>query len=249
MQEENINLSLLKYISGANELEALVFKTNPTRELSLVVYIHGHNQLGAWDTVFNNYLLSKAGYSVFAPSQAGYGFSQGQRDYCGPGTVEGVIIGVEQFLKTYPEYQNKVAIWGRSRGAIVAAQVLAQRPSLFRAGVLESGVYDLEKDYHDLNKLEGIKQNMFDETGGTDKELRKRSVIDQVGKYTCPVLILHGDQDENINVEQSRLLSEKMTALHKPHELVILEGADHFITKQVRRKYIIPFLEKHNQSL
>jgi len=123
--------------------------------------------------------------------------------------------------------------------------VLAQYPNLFRAGIFESGAYDLEKDYHDPNKLEGIKKNMLDETGGTRDQLRKRSAIDQAEKYTCPVLILHGDQDKHINVEQAKLLSRKLTTLEKPHELVILEGSDHFITKKVRREYVFPFLKKH----
>lgn len=48
--------------------------------------------------------------------------------------------------------------------------------------------------------------------------------IDRVALLTCPVLVIAGDRDSIIPVEQSKRIYEAITA---PKELVIIPGADH----------------------
>jgi len=43
-----------------------------------------------------------------------------------------------------------------------------------------------------------------------------------------PMLMIHGDVDQRVPPEHAEKYAEKLQELGKPHELLWLEGADHF---------------------
>jgi uncharacterized protein len=57
------------------------------------------------------------------------------------------------------------------------------------------------------------------------EDAKKYVMYDNVKEITCPVLILHGDADESIPVEQSK----KIAANFPNATLKIIPGADHFL--------------------
>jgi dipeptidyl aminopeptidase/acylaminoacyl peptidase len=63
-------------------------------------------------------------------------------------------------------------------------------------------------------------------------ELSKRSVVDWLDKLPRrPILLVHGSADEQVNVEQSRLLSALLTERQHQHKLVIYQNDDHGLSK------------------
>ena len=213
-----------------------------------VLFIHGHKS-SAWGSLLYGKLLQRAGFAVCLPSQRGYGFSQGAPDFCGPLTVDGVKKAVDIFRHD-PRVGGKIAIWGISRGAAVAAQVITQMNG-FSAAVLQAGFYDLQRDYElpKANGLEGIHRNMEREIG-TDLQngLRERSAIHFAKQISCPVLLLHGSEDKNIEVEQAYRMDSALTAACIPHELKIIAGGEHTLSPEVRREQVFPFLKKYLMS-
>lgn len=242
MFKEKLNISRITYESDGTLLEGLIFKPNQSEKFPGVVFIHGHMS-SCWDSSFIGYFLSQAGFAAFLPTQMGYAFSGGEPDFCGPKTVKGVIDGIKLFLKEPCVDGGKIGIWGVSRGATVAALVATKEPNVFKAAVFQSGAYEMKKDYETL-KIEGIRENIEKEAGTTDAAFRERSPIYEIQKINFPVLILHGEQDENVSVEQAQILDQELTRLGKIHQTVILPEAKHFITKQTRRQYVFPFLDK-----
>src|SRR5258708_13088 len=243
---EEFNLIRIEYASGSNSLEVVVLKPEGKGPFSSVVYIHGHNPgSGAWNDLLNAYFLAKAGYIAICPSQVGYGLTEGKRDFCGPATVKGIIDGVSEVIKLDFIDNKRMGIWSVSRGATVTSQIITQEPNMFKAAVLQSGVYDMKKEFNNPNLIEGIKENMINETLGTDKAWEERSSIINADKIIIPVLILHGRKDENVSVEQAELLDKKLNELNKTHETVIIDDLDHYLTKFTRRKYTFPFLDKY----
>jgi len=67
--------------------------------------------------------------------------------------------------------------------------------------------------------------------GGTPEEAAERYKAASPTTYVTsddpPVLTLHGDQDLLVNVEQAKILDEKMKAAGAPHTLMIFEGQGH----------------------
>ncbi|MFC1670352.1 alpha/beta hydrolase family protein [Spirochaetota bacterium] len=76
------------------------------------------------------------------------------------------------------------------------------------------------------------------------KEIRKIDMTGAVKKIYIPVLIIHGENDEVVDVSNAHLLKE---ILHES-ELVIIKNGDHSLNKMVYieiiRKNIIPWLGK-----
>lgn len=61
--------------------------------------------------------------------------------------------------------------------------------------------------------------------------LRERSAIHWAEKLTVPILLMHGSADWRVSPEDSKALARKLTALGRPHELVVYSDDDHPLTK------------------
>ena len=53
------------------------------------------------------------------------------------------------------------------------------------------------------------------------------TVLDQVGRLTCPILLQHGTEDSVVPYQDSVLLEKKLRELGRPVELISYPGADH----------------------
>ncbi len=77
---------------------------------------------------------------------------------------------------------------------------------------------------------------------------KKVSAFHQVSKEDAPFLIVHGDKDPGVPLEQSRKLHEALTAAGVPSTLHVVEGAGHggkrFQTDEVR-SVVRAFFDEH----
>ncbi len=243
-------LKTKEYIFSQEELdvpagvqELLSFKSGKAGGKT-VVYIHGFNRFGGWQEFWNADHILEKGHSAVLPSQLGFGKSQGERDYCGPNTCESIASALEDFCKRENISSDDLIIWGHSRGALVTATLAVTHPNLAGAYVCQSGAYDFERNYNNPTKPEKIRANMSEETGGaSEEEMAKRSPILNVQNIAKPVLIIHGDLDETVSVEQARLFAEALDKAGKKYELHILEGQDHY-TGKASRPIVFDFIER-----
>lgn len=211
-----------------------------------VVYVHGHGGSASSSLRIGKNLLDQ-GFAVCLPSMRGYGNSKGDPDFCGPKTVEGVKIATEIFAKDERVNSSKIALWGRSRGAIVAAQFLTETES-FCTSVLEAGSYDLGVDYSsNPPTTKELEERIQRELGGDIMTgLRARSALHKVANIKCPVLIVHGEKDEKFDIEQAYMLRGALKSNNIPHELKIVPSANHDASgaQSVREEYIFPWLSQ-----
>ena len=82
--------------------------------------------------------MATRGYVAAAVSQPGYGKSDGPPDYCGPFTQDAVQAAVEFLRRQTFIDPTRIALYGYSRGAIVASMVATK----VAAVVLGAGAYD-----------------------------------------------------------------------------------------------------------
>lgn len=175
--------------------------------------------------------LAAAGFAAVAVSQPGFGGSEGPADYVGPRTIAALRAGYEKLRKERWVDSSRMAIYGYSRGAI-AASLLALELRDLKAAVFGAGAYDFQRLYNDA-VLPGVRGNMKAETGMTPAAIRERSSILRMDQLKCPVLILHGEADQNVPVSQAILLRERLIALHKEFEIKIFAGREHSIGPEV----------------
>lgn len=210
-----------------------------------VLLIHGHQELRNGGEVFVKTgrlgVMAARGYVAAALSQPGYGKSDGPQDYCGPFTQDAVGAAVE-FLRRQPFVDPKrIALYGYSRGAIVASMVATKDPQL-AAVVPGAGAYDFFSWYP--TPLPGIDTNIRLETGASAEAFRARSAIYHTEKIRAPVLLLHGAQDERIPVRQAEAFAEKLRASGVAVTLKIFPSARHGIPIDEQYREIYPFLEQ-----
>jgi dipeptidyl aminopeptidase/acylaminoacyl peptidase len=211
-----------------------------------VLLIHGHQeQVRSGGEAFVRTgrlgILASRGYVAAALSQPGYGHSDGPPDFCGPFTQEAVLVAID-FLRNQPfVHPNKVALYGYSRGAIVASMVATKDPKL-AAVVLGAGAYDFFRWYP--TPLRGIDANIEREAGTSAEAFRARSAIYHVDTIKAPFLLLHGAQDERVPVQQAEAFADKLQTNSIAVKVKIFPNARHSIPIDEQYREIYSFLEQ-----
>jgi dipeptidyl aminopeptidase/acylaminoacyl peptidase len=65
-----------------------------------------------------------------------------------------------------------------------------------------------------------------------------------------PILLLHGEDDAVVSIEQSEIMAAALKKANKPYEFVKLKSEDHWLSKADTRlqmlQAVVKFLEKNN---
>ena len=175
-----------------------------------MIWFHG-NAGNIGDRVNNIKLLhDRTGIGIFIFDYRGYGRSPGS-----PSETSTYLDGdaAIKFVRTQLKVESKnLVIFGRSLGAAVAAEMATRHDS--RAVILESpftSIREMAKEVLPALPIGPLLSAKFD-------------VLDKVGKITAPLLVLHGDQDEIIPLEQGKRV---FAAARQPKEFYPIKGAGH----------------------
>jgi dipeptidyl aminopeptidase/acylaminoacyl peptidase len=232
--------------SKDNNKKVELFWTQPEGDgpYPAVLLIHGHQEQirnggEAFVKTGRLGILASRGYVAASLSQPGYGNSDGPADYCGPFTQDAVLVAMDFLRKQAFVKPNKVALYGYSRGAIVASMV-ATKDQTLAAVVLGAGAYDFFTWYP--TPMRGIDVNIRQEAGTSAEAFRARSAIYDVDKIKAPILLLHGTQDERIPVRQAEAFFEKLQATGVAVKMKIFPKARHNIPIDEQYSEIYPFL-------
>ena len=211
-----------------------------------VLFIHGHqesNRNGGETYVRIGRLgtMARRGYVAAAISQPGYGNSEGPPDFCGPATQDAVLAALEHLRGKPFVDPDRVAVFGYSRGAVVAAMV-ATRDARLAGVVLGAGAYDFFTFYP--TPMRGINMNISAEAGTSAAAFRARSALHHADKIRAPVLILHGQRDQRIPVEQAHAFAARLGAAGVPVSLKVFPNAAHSIPGEDQYREVYPFLAR-----
>jgi dipeptidyl aminopeptidase/acylaminoacyl peptidase len=119
---------------------------------------------------------------------------------------------------------KQLAMFGWSYGGYAALLAAARTPQLYQCVIAGASVTDptMQLNYY-KSRLRGSQR---------ESQIKYRnggiSPIKEVAKVNVPMLMIHGDVDQRVPPEHAEKYAEKLQELGKPHELLWLEGADHF---------------------
>jgi predicted esterase len=138
----------------------------------------------------------------------GYGKSSGPSRFVGPQAVEAAHRAVN-LLASRPDVDpDRVAVWGLSDGAVAAGLLMDSDPRL-RAVILQSGFYDTLKMWPEAPLREKV--TILRQVFPSHRVLAERSVIAHLpAKLDCSVLIIHGEHDKKMPIQQAKRLAEKL---------------------------------------
>jgi len=211
-------------------VEALSFQPPGEGEFPGVLLIPGHMGTAQNFIPLGN-RLAELGIACLAVTQPGYGKSKGPADFVGPKTIAALAEGYRKFQQEPFVDENRMGIYGYSRGGMAASLLAVQLPDV-RAAVFGAGIYDFKKAYEET-RIEGIRNLMRSETGMGRKAIEERSSILKMEKLSCPVLILHGERDERVPVDQALMLRDRLTSLGKEFEIKLFPDSGHEMRPEV----------------
>jgi dipeptidyl aminopeptidase/acylaminoacyl peptidase len=191
---------------------------------------------------------SAMGYFALCPNPRGsYGqgetFTQGNvRDF-GGGDFRDIMAGVDSISKQYPIDPKRIGIRGHSYGGYMTmwAETQTQR---FAAAVAGAGLSDW-LSYYGLNDIDEWMIPFFGASVYDDPAVYAKSdPMHFVKGVKTPTLILVGDRDGEVPMEQSVEWWHALSTLHVPTELVVYPNEGHaFVKPADARDYTLRTLE------
>jgi dipeptidyl aminopeptidase/acylaminoacyl peptidase len=213
--------------------------------LPLVVLVHG----GPWQRVvwsdpdhnedmLRAHFLANRGYAVLAINfrgSIGYGraFAAAAVGEMGGKMQADLADGVRWAVERGIADPERIAIVGHSYGGYAALMALAQQPNLFACGIDIAGPTDLAAlieafpPYWEL-ELSQWYSYLGDPAVPADRSrMDKTSPINLVERIERPVLIVHGEKDVRVRVEQSMRIVEALRRNGKQIQYVPIADMGH----------------------
>lgn len=216
--------------------EALLDQQHPA-------FIYCRGGIGRVGSVKTSWLEQFAQHEhvVFAPCYRGNEGGDGYDEF-GGAEQEDVrqaikLLGSLPFIDS-----DRLSIMGFSRGAINATQAAAELP-LHRL-VLWSGVSDLARTYEervDLRRM--LKRVIHGSPVKQPDAYRARSPYTYATRINCPVLVIHGTQDEQVDYQHGQLSYNQLTQSGKLVCFHTYEGYGHHFPTTIHQLAIARMFE------
>lgn len=123
---------------------------------------------------------------------------------------------------------DHLAIVGWSYGGYAALQSQVVDPDLFKAVVAIAPVTDLDSWREEFRNYTNFK--VMDNLIGTGAHIETGSPARHADAFKVPVLMFHGDRDENVSIAESKLMVSRLKSVGKSVEFVEFKGLDHYLS-------------------
>ncbi len=227
--------------SAGKDVQAWVVKPpdfDPARRYPLLVLIHGGPQ-GAWTDGWtyrwNAQVFASAGYVVFAPNPRGsVGFGQQFVDDVngdwGGRAFEDIMKGTD-FAQSLPYVdKDRTAAAGASYGGYMVNWI-AGHSDRFRALVSHDGVFDLVSKYGSTEEL-WFPEWEFGGPYWENPEMYARwSPSAHVKSFKTPTLVIHGELDFRVPLEQGLGMFTALQRRGVPSRLLVFPDENHWVLK------------------
>ena len=230
-----IHGQLFKAAAGAARRPALVYvHGGPPRQMLLGFHYMDYY---ANDYAANQYLASR-GFIVLSVNYRlgiGYGFAFHNAEHAGQrGASEYLDVAAGgRYLQSRPDVDPaRIGIWGGSYGGYLAALALGRNSDIFSAGVDIHGVHDRIPAVNTEALARAIVGDGIGEAEYREglKVAYESSPIAAVPTWRSPVLLIHGDDDRNVQFHQTVDLKRRLLD-HGVHveELVVPDDIHDFL--------------------
>jgi dipeptidyl aminopeptidase/acylaminoacyl peptidase len=205
-------LFLPKDLQPGEKRPAIVFvHGGPVRQMLL-----GYHYMHFYHVAYGvNQWLASRGYVVLSVNyRSGIGYGKSFRTAANTGgrgnaEYQDVVAGGRYLQSRADVDPNRVGIWGLSYGGVLTAQALARNSDIFKVGVDLAGVH------------------LWGSSLDPENVSYKSSAISAIDTWKSPVLLVHGDDDRNVQFSQTTGLVQLLRAHNVYHELIVFPDDTH----------------------
>jgi len=207
-----------------------------------ILFFHGNGD-NVSTQLPNSFWLPKAGYDVYIFDYREYGQSQGKANL--DDTISDMALMIEYTVKQLP-VDEKLIVVGHSLGGSMAIYAVAH--STYKDSIKALVTIEAFSDYHDVTQdvlanswLFWLLQWPLSFT--VDNSYRP---LDAIGLISpAPVLIMHSEKDEMIDIYHAERLYE---AANEPKALKLIDSDHNNVFSNVEnRKVLLDYLKTLNQ--
>ncbi len=234
---------------------------NAKQKYPMAIFVHGagylQNTINGWNNYYRefmfNQLLTQKGYVVLDidyRGSAGYGreWRTDVYDFLGGKDMDDHVDSIDFMVKNYGVDQKRIGVYGGSYGGFMAGMLAMRAPERIAAAAALRSVFDWKNYYASSPGYTAQRLGFPDKNPAAYK---RSSPISYADKLERPLLILHGMSDDNVHVQDSVQLIEKLIRLGKTQyfEAMLYPSENHgFVrpeswTDEYTR--IFTFFEKH----
>lgn len=199
--------------------------------VSTIIMPHGGPEArDVWGFDWMAQYFAHRGYAVLQPNfrgSAGYGqtwlVENGFRNW--ETAVRDINDGARWLISEGIADPERIVGVGWSYGGYAVLQSGTYEPGLFKAIVAVAPVTDLPS-----LRREGLRYTdgrNLSEYLGNGPHIDAGSPARNAERIVAPVLLFHGDLDVNVNIDQSRMMHDRLEDAGRASELVVFEGLDH----------------------
>jgi dipeptidyl aminopeptidase/acylaminoacyl peptidase len=211
---------------------------DPSRNHPLLVLVHGGPQ-GAWTDGWtyrwNAQVFASAGYVVFMPNprgSVGWGqeFTDDINQDWGGRAYEDVMRGTD-FAESLPGVEKgRAAAAGASYGGYMINWI-AGHTDRFRALVSHDGVFDHVSMYGSTEELWFPEWELGGPYWSNPQGYARHNPRDFVRNFKTPTLVVHGEKDYRVPIEQGLAMFTALRRQGVPARLVVFPDENHWVLK------------------
>jgi dipeptidyl aminopeptidase/acylaminoacyl peptidase len=211
---------------------------DPTKKHPLLVLVHGGPQ-GAWTDGWtyrwNAQVFASAGYVVFMPNPRGsVGWGQEltddvNRDWGGK-AFEDVMKGTDFAESLSYVEKGRTAAAGASYGGYMINWIAGQT-ARFKALVSHDGVFDLVSMYGSTEELWFPEWEFGGPYWANPEGYARFNPRDFVKNFRTPTLVVHGEKDYRVPVEQGLAMFTALRRRGVPARLLVFPDENHWVLR------------------
>jgi len=206
--------------------------------------------------------LASRGYAVFQPNYRGtlgYGeaFRHAADGQYGRKMQTDISDGLAALAQAGIADPKRACIVGASYGGYAALAGVTLQHGLYRCAVSVAGVSDMGRMLIWTRERGDARDTRAQDfwrglTGAQAVDMDAVSPLKAAAKADAPILLIHGEDDSVVPIEQSRAMQKALAAAGKPTDLVLMNGEDHWLSSAPTRlamlNAVVAFVEKHDPA-
>ncbi len=241
---ENTTVEKITYLSDGLKVKGYVVSPKEAGNYPVLLWNRGgYKDGGAIEELTSFLILASTavwGYVVVASQYRGNMGGEGEADFGGKDLDDALTM--LDVAKEYPQADlSRIAIEGASRGGMTTYRALAKEHR-FKCAIVHAGIADLFAlaDYDEkFSKLvDKITADLSpDERTAKLSSLSGVYIAEKFNKE-CPILLLHGTNDDRVLISHSEAMAKELTRLNHPHKFIKIENGGHIAIKDGSYKEI-----------